>query len=156
MGCIFILHLLLYSVTNIKHKLLHNICSCCSFLWFNFSHFASIVYFAFLTVTVCIALSAALYYTSVSMELLCCVCSHQSKSCRQTVPGLSGTWDYTRDCAGWAPVLQFHHKLMLPQCLACDVVWEVVGVCVCVCVPTGAGWGIKYRLWMFCFPLAHR
>lgn len=42
------------------------------------------------------------------------------------MPGVSGAGD----CA---TVLQFHHRLMLPQCLGGDVVRELEGLFVGVC-----------------------
>lgn len=82
--------------------------------------------FSVLTISVCTVLPAALCYGPFSMALLYFVCSHQSKSCRQTVPCLCGAWDSAKTaCQATAP--QFHYRLMLPLCLV-DFVWVYGGV----------------------------
>lgn len=62
------------------------------------------------------------------------------------VPQANSAWSLLglELCSGarpsWTTVLHFQHRLMLPQCLDSDTLWEV-GVYVFVCVPTNVGWG---------------
>lgn len=84
-----------------------------------------ILCFSFLTASVCTVLfCSSVFFSPVSMDLLYSVCSlaSQSPPGKQCLVSLGPGTVLERSQARGATVLQFHHSLMLPQCLASEVV----------------------------------
>lgn len=113
-------YLLLYVVTIYITQLLFEIYSCSCFFWFNspvcwlyclfhFSHSVSL-YSAF-----CSSISAHSQWSYCTVFAL----TSQGPAGKQCLVSVGPETVLERS---QTTVLQFHHRLMLPQCLACDVV----------------------------------